>query len=130
MPGGRPTIYNPEWVEKLPDMFKDGQSITEVAVELGIHKDSLYEYAKVYPEFSDALSRGKQLSQAWWERQGRTGLYKTSEYDGESKVSTTVSINEKMWAKNMSCRFPADWTEKKQLEHSGSVKIVDDIPGN
>lgn len=130
-PGGRPVEYDPNLVATLPDMFKEGQSITEVATELGIHRDTMYDWEKKYPEFSYALAYGRQLAQVWWEKQGREGLYKTSEYDGESKISTTRAINEKMWAKNMSCRFPSDWTEKKEVEHSGGVNItiLDDIPG-
>jgi hypothetical protein len=74
MAGGRPSKYNPAWVEELPDMFADGQSVLEVAVNLGISKTAYYEYEAAHPEFADASMRGKELSQAWWERQGREGL--------------------------------------------------------
>jgi hypothetical protein len=128
-PGGQPTKYNPEWVETIPNMFSEGQSVLEVAISLGVCKDSLYEYAKLYPEFSDALSRGKAISQAWWERQGRENLYDTSEYDSENKISTTRKFNDRLWNKNVSCRFRKDWTDKSELEHSGSigVQIIDDL---
>ena len=131
MARGRPVEYDPSIVDRLPDMFKEGQSVSEVATELGIHRDTIYDWAKKYPEFSDALEYGKHIAMTWWERQGREGLYKTSEYDGESKTSSSKSLNEKVWAKNMSCRFPNDWREEKNVNLTGGVqltRIVDDVP--
>jgi len=127
---GRPTKYDPKWIDSLPDMFSQGQSVLEVAVELGISKDSIYEYAKLYPEFSDSLTRGRAISQAWWEKMGRENLFDTDDYDGETKQSCRRKFNTSLWAKNVSCRFRADWTDKQEIEHSGSVTIIDDIPKN
>lgn len=131
MPGGRPVEYDPAICERLPEMFKDGQSVTEVATELGFNRSTLYDWKEKYPEFSNALEYGIQISKAWWERQGREGLYKVSEYDGESKTSTSKAINDKVWAKNMSCRFPEDWRERHDVNLTGGVqltRIEDDIP--
>lgn len=113
--GGRPTDYDPSLCETLPDMFREGQSIVEVAAELGISRDTIYEWAKQHKEFSDALTRGRDLSQAWWEKQGRLNLMDTEEYDGETKISTKKRINDRLWAKNVSCRFRKDWTEKTEI---------------
>jgi len=126
--GGRPTDYNPEWVEKLPEMFSEGQSVLEVAVNLGITKTTYYAYEKQYPEFLDASIRGKELSQLWWEKQGRQNLFDTSEYDGETKTSISKRFNDKLWSRNMACRFRDDWTEKHDLSLSspkdGGLKVI------
>jgi len=114
---GRPTKYNPRWAEKLPEMFRQGQSVLEVAVELGISRDSMYEYAKLYPVFSDALSRGKEISQAWWERMGRENLFDTTDFDPKTgKPTSRKAIVDRLWAKNMACRFREDWTEKSEVD--------------
>jgi hypothetical protein len=126
--GGRPTDYDPAILEGFTDRFKKGQSVVEVAVEIGQHKDTLYEWAKVHPEFSDALTRGIHISQAWWERQGRENLFDHEEYDSENHISTKDKFNDRLWSKNMSCRFRKDWTDKTEIEHSGTVQIIDDIP--
>jgi hypothetical protein len=50
---GRPTKYHPELVqtvEQLPPM-----TLTQIAVALEITKSTLYEWIKIYPEFSDAV---------------------------------------------------------------------------
>lgn len=122
--GGRPSEYKPEWAKMLPDMFRDGQSVVEVATELNISKSAYYEYEKKYPEFMDASTRGKQISQAWWEKQGRINLFDTSEYDGETKQSMSKRFNAGLWAKNVSNRFPNDWRDKQEVEHKGTVHIV------
>lgn len=114
--GGRPSGYKPEWVAMLPEMFRQGQSVTEVAVELGISKAAYYVYEAEYPEFLDASTRGKQISQAWWEKQGRENLFDISEYDGETKTSTRKAFNNSLWAKNVSCRFRSDWTDKSEVD--------------
>jgi hypothetical protein len=124
MPGGRPTKYDPAWVEKLPEMFAAGQSVLEVAVNLGISRDSVYAYAKIYPEFSDALTRGKELSQAWWERQGREGLYDITEYDEKGRPCSRRSINHSIWNKNVACRFRVDWADRQELAGVGGDAIA------
>lgn len=121
--GGRPSKYDESIAERLPDMFKDGQSVLEVSVQLGVSRDTLYEWAKVHPEFSDALTRGKAISQAWWEKIGRENLFDESEYDAENKVSTTKKFNEKLWNKNVSCRFRDDWTDKQEIALDASMEI-------
>lgn len=126
--GGRPTDYYPEICEDFEDNFKQGQSVLEVAVELGVARSTIYKWAEEHKEFSDALTRGREVSQAWWERQGREMLQDTDEYDAESKISTKRRINDRLWSKNVSCRFREDWTDKSEIEHSGSVQIIDDIP--
>jgi hypothetical protein len=55
-------------------------------------------------------------------------LQDTDEYDAETKISTKRRINDRLWSKNVSCRFREDWTDKSEIEHSGSVQIIDDIP--
>lgn len=127
-PGGRPTKYDPRICEGFEDNFMQGQSILEVAVSMGVSRDTFYQWAKDHKEFSDALTRGREVSQAWWEEQGRINLRDEETYDAETKISTKYRFNERLWAKNVSCRFREDWTDKSEIEHSGTVQIIDDIP--
>lgn len=120
----RPTKYNPEWVDTLPEMFAEGQSIVEVAVKLGLVKDTLYQYAKEHPDFSDALARGRLISQAWWEAQGRNNLQDIDDYDGETKQTTRRKFNHSLWAKNVSCRFRADWTDKQEVDVNTNLPAI------
>ena len=129
-PVGRPTDYDPEWVKIVPDMFKDGQSIVEVAVDLGISRAALYRYMDEHEEFRDSITRGRELSQAWWERQARDGLYKTSETDPETKIRTERTLNDRLWMNNVRFRFPDDYMEKKVLgtdnEEKSPMRVIVD----
>lgn len=126
--GGRPTKYDPAICDDFEDNFMHGQSVLEVAVSMGVSRDTFYQWAKEHKEFSDALTRGREVSQAWWEKQGRENLFDHEEYDSESHISTKDKFNDRLWSKNISCRFKQDWTDKQEVEHSGSVQIIDDIP--
>ena len=75
MTAGRPKEFTQEWIDdhidSIPAMFENGESIVEVAVELGMCKDTFYELKKEYPEFSDAVKKGLVRSEAWWSKLGR-----------------------------------------------------------
>jgi len=80
--------------------MSEGASKTEIAAELDICWDTLAEWQKHNAEFSEAIKRGQKLSQAWWERQGRTNLQnKEFNYTG--------------WYMNMKNRH--GWKDKHEL---------------
>lgn len=103
---GRPSEYDPAFCQRVVELAREGMSLTEIASELDVARSSLYEWEKVHPDFSDALARARQECQAWWERKGRSGL-------------DAPGFNASLWGKNVSCRFPRDWTEKTKAEISG-----------
>lgn len=105
-PVGRPSAYKPEFCQEVINLGKAGKSITQIACALGVHKDTVYEWEKTIPEFSDALTRARQESQAWWEDQGQIGL-------------TADKFQASLWAKQVSCRFPDDYREKQDLNLGG-----------
>jgi hypothetical protein len=118
-PLGRPTDYRPEYCEKIIEIMREGASAVEFCAEIGIHKDTLYEWNKFHPAFTDAFMRARLLCQAWWERQGRENLTDTSEYMGGSS-----KFNDRLWNKNMACRFKDDWVETK------NVSIITPLDGD
>lgn len=101
---GRPTDYRPEYCEKVVRWGKQGKSIAWMAARFDVHKDTVYEWAKVHPDFSDALKRAETQSQAYWEDLGQDGL-------------DSDKFNSGLWAKNMAARFRKDWSER--LTHLG-----------
>ncbi len=94
------SLYKPEYDKLVVRLGKKGYSVTMIACEIGVHKDTLYEWRKpdVHPSFSVALSRAVQEAQSWYEHQGHKGIW-----DKE--------FNNPTWAKQMSCRFPAEYRE-------------------
>jgi hypothetical protein len=72
MPAGAPTKYKPEHCDKVIALGMEGYNKTEMAVALDIHKDTLYEWIKVHPEFSDAIKRAEQAAEHWYQRTFRS----------------------------------------------------------
>ena len=57
---GRPVKITNELVGKIEQGFKIGLNITECCVFVGINRDTLYEYIKKHPEFSDKIEEWKR----------------------------------------------------------------------
>lgn len=106
MPGGRPTLYDPVYCDRVVEWGREGHSKVAIAVKLGVVRNTLDIWAEAHPEFLSALTRAREESQAWWEEQGRLGL-------------ATQGFNASLWGKNVSCRFRDDWTETSKQELSG-----------
>ena len=64
--GGRPSKYRHEYCAVLLDLMSKGKQIAHVAKALDVCRDTLYEWASQHEEFSDALSKGRDASEAWW----------------------------------------------------------------
>jgi len=97
---GRPSEYRPEWMlSKVIDIMSEGASKVEVAAELGITKETLYQWVQKYPEFSDSIKKGEQLCEAWWEKNGRKCLH-------------DQKFNASLWYMNMKNRFK--WSDRQE----------------
>lgn len=107
---GRPTKYRPEYDELIVEIMKTGASVVEFCAEVGIDRDTPQEWCKNYESFSLAFTRAKLLCQAWWERQGRTHLE-----DVTIPLEESRRFNDRLWTKNVVCRFRDDWAEKKTV---------------
>ena len=57
---GRPTDYRQEYVKVAGAMARLGGTDFEIAQELGVTTDTIWRWRSKYPEFSDALSEGKE----------------------------------------------------------------------
>ena len=64
---GRPTSYRSEFCERVITLMAQGRSLDGCASILGFHPDSLYEWQKVHPEFSEAIRAGRAAATAFWE---------------------------------------------------------------
>lgn len=75
-PGGRPSKYNPAMCERVVELMAQGYAKVEVAVDLGISRETLNAWSNdpEKPEFSDAVTKGEEASEAWWLGQGRSAL--------------------------------------------------------
>jgi len=64
---GRPTKYKPEYCDQIIDFMAEGKSLLQFACSIGVHTDTIQEWKNVYPDFSVAIKKGQEESQAFWE---------------------------------------------------------------
>ena len=60
---GRPPKYDKEICKQVISLGKQGYSLTQIALELDIARSTLYEWRDKYPEFSDAIKKGREFAQ-------------------------------------------------------------------
>lgn len=108
---GRPTKYKEEYCQKLIDHMAEGYSFDSFAGIVDVNIDTLYEWAKVHAEFSDAKSIGTAKSMAWWERIGRMGM-----------INEIPFFNDRIWRLNMINRFRSQWSDGTKNENNDKVK--------
>jgi len=107
MAGGRPTTYDPAYCDKVVELGRQGMSVIEMCAELSLGRTTLErDWPSAHPEFSQAFTHAMELSQAWWETQGRTNL-------------TADRFQASLYSRSMAARFPADWREVKGTELTG-----------
>lgn len=79
---GRPTDYNPNFHPKdFIDRSKNGDPVYVIASEWGINVDTIYEWRKKYPIFSDAYKEGREHASAWWFKLGKAACVKKMDID-------------------------------------------------
>jgi len=103
--GGR-TRYRRQIAERLPAMFENGESVAEVAQELGVSRMTFYRWVDKHKEFREAYEEGLFRSEAWWLRLGRAGA-----------AGQIRGANATMWIFNMKNRFK--WRDLPAEEGGG-----------
>jgi len=109
---GRPTDYDPEsMIPRMLDLSREGAGRMEVCAELDICPNTMLTWERIHPEFLKATTRARALSQAWWEAQGRKGIW-------------SREFNAPAYSLQVRNRFPADWRDKHDVEHSGELPVI------
>jgi len=107
MPGGRPTLYKPEYCEKVIEVGKDGGSITAMALACDVSKQTVHDWAERIPEFSDALTRARALSLLWWETKAKDNV-------------DNAKFNSSLWKMMVGSQHREEYGEmKRALEITG-----------
>jgi hypothetical protein len=119
---GQPTKYRPNFCVRVLELGALGKSRFQIGADLGVCQQTLYNWEQTHPEFLEATTYARELSQAWWENEGQDGLHDrrevTKDEDG-NKVTNHIAINSTMWAKQVSCRFPDTYRQQQTVEHVG-----------
>lgn len=104
-PGGRPSKYKPAMCDEIISLMNDGLSLTAAAAELGICRETVYDWEREIPEFSYAVKLGRSKRTLKLERD----LLSAS----EGPVVTA-----RIFALKNACA--AEWREKQDIALTGA----------
>lgn len=103
---GRPTKYKKEYPLALIEWMKAGKSFWTFASNVPCTMETLSEWCRVHPEFSEAKRVGRVFEQEWWDN-----LLRRIAATGEGNITAIV------WAQKN--KFPKHYRErlaKQQLD--------------
>ncbi|MBX3583564.1 MAG: hypothetical protein KF810_16890 [Rhizobiaceae bacterium] len=106
----RPSTYLPSYCDDVIKLGKEGKSKAQMASFFDVSRQTIDNWADANPEFLEALNRAMAHCQAWWEDKGQTGMEK-------------AGFNAAVWKKSVEARFRDDYTERKEVEHSGEMTV-------
>jgi AcrR family transcriptional regulator len=104
---GRPTKYEDEMCKRVIELGREGASLTQMAAELGISRETFYVWIDTRDSFSDAVKEAHLLAQAWWEQKGQDATF--------GKVPGFNALSYIFQMKN---RFRHDWRESQHIEQN------------
>ena len=108
----RPTKYNPEaMLPRIIEMGRIGCSKAEICADIDICFNTWTNWRETEPEFLRSTTRAEHLSQAWWESQGRQGIW-------------SREFNAPAYSLQVRNRFPNDWRDKHDVQHSGELPVI------
>lgn len=111
MGAGRPTAYKPEYCAKLVEHMAKGLSFETFAAQVGVCRETLYDWTHRHAEFLHAKNRGQVLREQLWQ----ILLLKS--------VTGKLPKNASAAALIFGLKNVCGWSDKKETTHSGTVAI-------
>jgi len=108
---GRPSLYDPAYIEQVIELGKLGKSTEAIGATLGVGTSTLYRWRDEFEEFRDALDTAKEYELLWWEDIAQTHMIENRESD---------KINASIWSRSMAARFPKKYRESTKTEITGA----------
>jgi len=127
---GRPSTYKPDF---HPDDFvalsKEGKVAKQIAAIWDINVDTLYEWAKKHPRFSEAMRQGRVACEAWYIELGQMAMVGKATYKGQP---VKVNLGYYAWLTRNLFKWSRpddrDVSQPVQVEQSPETKKLEQLP--
>lgn len=121
--GGAPSKFRKEFCQMLVSHMSEGLSFNAFAKIAQVDQDTLYEWVKVHPEFSEAKKRAFEENRFFWEKTGLDGMHQRPD---------KPALNPTIYIFNMKNRFPKEWRDRQEIdakvesktEHTASPELA------
>jgi transposase-like protein len=110
-PVGRPSLYDPAYIDQVIELGKIGKSTEAIGAILGVGTATLYRWRDEFQEFREALELAKEYELQWWEDIAQAHMIENKESD---------KINASIWSRSMAARFPKKYRESVKQEITGA----------
>lgn len=134
--GGRPTKYDPKMNKRAFKLALLGLTDVQIADILEIAEDTLHEWKKVHPKFSESLKKGKKDADAviahslYHRAKGYSHKEdKIFQHNGVPVIVPTIqhyppdTAAAFIWLKNR-----AGWKDKQEVDNTGTITIKFEDP--
>lgn len=111
---GRPSKYSEAYCQEVISFMAQGFSVTAFAGEIGVNRDTVYEWARVHPDFSDSLTKAHAKRMRWWEER----LCNMAQTGTGNAASIIFAL------KNLQ---PEDWRDKLEVANTQTVTHTFDL---
>jgi DNA-binding XRE family transcriptional regulator len=107
VPAGRPTLYKEAYCEEAISYMGLGYSLTAFAGEIGVSRETVYEWERSIPEFSDAIKKARAKRVWALEKKLLTAA-------ASSEVTTAI------FSLKNAC--PSEWRDKIEIDQTVTQK--------
>jgi hypothetical protein len=116
---GRRTKYNPDFhPHDFIEKSKAGDVLSQIAASWGVHRDTVYEWQDKHADFSDAVKKGRLLSEAWYIKIGKAAMLGEA-YDKATGKKLHVQLGFYVWlTKNL-----FKWSDRVETEQEVKAQV-------
>jgi hypothetical protein len=134
---GQPTKYDKKTGRVVCNLLARGQSLRQIcALDSMPHRDTIYEWIRVNPEFSDNYRRARELQEdEFFDFMRDIAFDESRDITGELKMPNGVAVNrDKLKIDTLKWTLgrmnPGKYGDKVETNHTGSVglQLIHSIP--
>jgi transposase-like protein len=114
MPAGRPSKYDPSFCGQAIEYGKQGMSKHEIAFNLGVTPQTLYNWMDAHEEFFDAIKQAEAGMEAWF-----GNVFRGQATGAIEKGSATAAI---FLAKN---QLPNVYRDRRETQIDAKVGVFE-----